>query len=218
MHTLPGMVVFDLDGTLVDSLRATFQALDAALSPILKRRLEISDLIHHIRRTDTAMLQRLAPEEEYPDALRRYLDYYLTHPGCAPLFPCVPAMLQRLAARRTPLAVVTGRGRASLDILAAQADLKALIPVIIAGDDGPLPKPAPDGVLLAAQRLGVDPAGGWMVGDGPDDIRCGKACGMITVATRWCGLIPEAQIAAACPDHVVDTVSRLEELLGLSRP
>jgi HAD superfamily hydrolase (TIGR01549 family) len=209
------MVVFDLDGTLLDSLKTTFMALDHAVSPRRGRPLELKDLVHLLRHTDDEILSMLLPEDSVEAALRDYLDFYRSPEGRIAPFAGIPGLLQDLQAASVPLAVVTGRGRRSLDILLEQSGLSGLLEVVVAADDGFGRKPATDIVEHAAGRLGTGTQGGLMVGDGPDDVRCGRAAGMTTVTTRWCGMIPMEQIEAVKPDHVVETVAELRKLLML---
>ena len=209
------IVVFDLDGTLLDSLKTTFMALDHAVSPRRGRSLEIKDLVHMLRHTDTEILSMLLDEDSVEAAMRDYLDFYRSPAGKIAPFDGIPDLLQDLRAVSVPLAVVTGRGRHSLDILLEQSGLSDLLEVVVAADDGFGRKPATDIVLHAAGRLGVETTGGLMVGDGPDDVRCGRQAGMKTVTTRWCGMIPMEQIDEVKPDHLVETVGELRGLLGL---
>jgi HAD superfamily hydrolase (TIGR01549 family) len=192
------MVVFDLDGTLLDSLKTTFMAL-----------------VHMLRHTDTEILGMLLPQDSVESAMQDYLDFYRLPEGRIAPFDGIPELLKDLHAAAVPLAVVTGRGRRSLDILLEQSGLSDLLEVVVAADDGFGRKPATDIAIYAAGRLGVETQGGLMVGDGPDDVRCGRAAGMTTVTTRWCGLIPMEQIEAVEPDHLVETVAELRKLLGL---
>jgi len=209
------IVVFDLDGTLLDSLKTTFLALDHAVSPRRGRPLEIKDMVHLLRHTDTEILSILLPEDLVAAATRDYLDFYRSPEGGIAPFEGIAELLRDLRAAGFPLAVVTGRGRRSLDILLEQSGLSDLLEVVVAADDGFGRKPATDILHHAAGRLGVKTPGGLMVGDGPDDVRSGRAAGMTTVTTRWCGMIPMEQIEAVEPDHIVDTVEELRRLLGL---
>lgn len=209
------IVVFDLDGTLLDSLKTTFQALDHAVSPRRGRPLEIKDLVHLLRHTDTEILNMLLDESLVEAALQDYLDFYRSPAGHIAPFEGIVDLLRDLRSAGVPLAVVTGRGRRSLDILLEQSGLSDLLEVVVAADDGFGRKPATDIIEHATGRLGIQTQGGLMVGDGPDDVRCGRAAGMTTVTTRWCGLIPMEQIEAVKPDHLVETVGELRGLLGL---
>lgn len=209
------IVVFDLDGTLLDSLKTTFLALDHAVSPRRDRKLALKDLVHLLRHTDTEILGMLLDASLVEAAMQDYLDFYRSPAGRIAPFEGIVGLLRDLRSAGIPLAVVTGRGRRSLDIMLRHSGLSDLLEVVVAADDGFGRKPATDIVEHAAGRLGVAPQGGLMVGDGPDDVRCGRAAGMTTVTTRWCGLIPMEQIEAVEPDHVVETVEELRELLGL---
>ena len=209
------IVVFDLDGTLLDSLKTTFLALDHAVAPRLGRSLEIKDLIPMLRHTDIEILGMLLDDDSFEAAMVDYLNFYRSPAGKIAAFDGIEGVLRDLRSADVPVAIVTGRGRRSLDVLLELSGLSDLIDVVVAADDGFGRKPAVDIVRHAASRLGVGTPGGLMVGDGPDDVRCGRQAKMTTVTTRWCGLIPMEQIDEAQPDHVVETVGELRELMDL---
>jgi HAD superfamily hydrolase (TIGR01549 family) len=209
------IVVFDLDGTLLDSLMTTFLALDHAAAPRLGRPLRLEDIVPMLRHTDAEILKMLLDEESLEAAMADYLDFYRSPAGRIEPFDGIEDLLRHLRSVPVPVAVVTNRGRLSLDVLLEQSGLADLLPVVVAADDGFGRKPEVEIVRHAAGRLGVGTAGGLMVGDGPDDVRCGRAAGMITVTTRWCGLIPMEQIEAARPDHLVESVGEFRGLMGL---
>lgn len=83
---------------------------------------------------------------------------------------------------------------------------------LIGFEDTKVHKPKPDPVLLAAERLGVDPAACVYVGDSPHDMAAGKAGGMLTVAALW-GPFPE-RVLEPCPDYSLNSLSELPNLLG----
>jgi HAD superfamily hydrolase (TIGR01549 family) len=209
------IVVFDLDGTLLDSLRTTFLALDHAAAPRMGRPLCLEDIVPMLRHTDAEILGMLLDPADLETTMADYLDFYRSPAGRIGPFEGIEELLRDLRSAGVPVAVVTNRGRLSLDVLLEQSGLADLLPVAVAADDGFGRKPEVEIVRHAAGRLGAEVAGGLMVGDGPDDVRCGRRAGMTTVTTRWCGLIPLEQIQAVRPDHIVETVTELRELLKI---
>ncbi len=209
------IVVFDLDGTLLDSLMTTFRALYHAVAPRLGRPLRLEDIVPMLRHTDAEILGMLLDPVDLDAAMADYLDFYRSPQGKIAPFDGIVELLRDLRSVPVPVAVVTNRGRLSLDVLLEQSGLADLLPVVVAADDGFGRKPEVEIVRHAAGRLEVEASGGLMVGDGPDDVRCGRRAGMTTITTRWCGLIPLEQIEAVGPDHLVETVQELRPLLNL---
>jgi pyrophosphatase PpaX len=87
-----------------------------------------------------------------------------------------------------------------------------LFETVVGGDETELQKPNPEPLLLAAERLGAEPADTAYVGDSPFDIRAAKAAGMFAVAVTWGRIHDRAKLEAEEPDVIVDSP---EELLGV---
>jgi pyrophosphatase PpaX len=94
----------------------------------------------------------------------------------------------------------------------ARVPIAHLFETVVGGDETERQKPDPEPLLLAAKRLGADPAQTAYVGDSPFDIRAAKAAGMFAVAVTWGRIHDTAKLEAEAPDAVVHTA---EELLGV---
>jgi HAD superfamily hydrolase (TIGR01549 family) len=209
------LVVFDLDGTILNSLPATFNALRAVISPRIGREVEIKDMVHLINNTDLEILREMAGIDGYQDCLAEYLEHYRNHQDDLQPFPGVIELVEELVRNDVPVAILTGRARLTTDLLFELHGLKDLVKIVIAADDGPARKPAPDGIFEIAKELGVEHKGGLIIGDGPADVKAGRAASMVTIATRWCGLIPMEQITRVDPDYIVETIDELSALLSI---
>lgn len=209
-------ILFDLDGTLVDSaadiraaLEDAFRALGLDLGERLGSLVDGSSL--------ESIFEREVPEGG-PAELALFTAAYRTSyardlTGRTRLFPGVRELLDRLALDepRLPLGVATSKrsdtARAVLDALGVAHRFE-----VVRGTGGTaLPeKPAPDLLLAVARELGAAPAHSVMVGDTPRDVHAGHRAGMRTVAVTW-GMAARADLEAADPHHVVE---RVEDLLG----
>jgi phosphoglycolate phosphatase len=188
----PPAFLFDLDGTLCDTLldiaasanhvRATFDLPAAELATV---RAAIGDGARTMIRR---VLADLRPDEPMLDeAMRRYGEHHLRQ--CTvhvTPYPGVREHLERLRAAGHALGVVTNKHeRPSLAIL-RHLGLDELLPVVIGGDTLPVKKPDPAPLRHALERLGAAPdggtiGGGTMVGDGLQDLRAGRAAGLRTI-------------------------------------
>lgn len=184
-------VLFDLDGTLLDSFEQYRRALVAALadfgfpSPSLAR----------IRQTmglpglDTILTLGVPPEQMRAVWLRwaewdgRLAD--LVHP-----FPGVVPLLARLRAADYRLGIVTSRRKITLDAIPAAVDLLPYVDLLVTRDDTAEGKPHPAPVLHAFERLGLPPSQGVYVGDASFDVEAGQRAGCLTVLSTW-----------ACPER-----------------
>jgi len=181
-------LVFDLDGTLVDSageiataLARTFEGL--GLEPIARARVE--QLIGKGVRVlvERALAIRGAAGIDVDDAVARFESHYAETVGTgATLFPGVSEGLGLLEARGMPMAVVTNKPRYFTLQLLERLGIARYFRAVIAGDDGLAKKPAPDMLRAAARELGVPPALALMIGDSDNDTVAARAAG----CPVWC--------------------------------
>jgi len=122
-------------------------------------------------------------------------------------------VLERLREGGRRLGIVTAKGRSTIELAFARVPLAHLFEAVVGGDETERHKPHPEPLLLAAQRLGVDPADTAYVGDSPFDIRAAKAAGMHAVGVTWGRIHDRARLEAEAPDAVVDSAEELLEHL-----
>ena len=186
-------ILFDLDGTLVDSAPDLIAALNRLRQRLGLPETESAPLREVAGRGAVAILKTGLPEKN--DAEREafrtgFLDDYQAH--CwqhSYAFDGVPEILDRIEDQALVWGVVTNKLKRLAAPLVEQAGWHARCSVLIAGDSTPNPKPAPDPVLAACETLGVEPTQTLFVGDDHRDILAGRAAGCRTVAALW-GYIP----------------------------
>ncbi len=132
------------------------------------------------------------------------------------LVPGVDEMLAKIKGRY-PMAIVSARDEKSTQRFLQQFDLCKYFDEIITGLSAPHTKPYPDPILLAAKRMGVDPAQCVMIGDTTVDIRAGKAAGAQAVGVL-CGFGEEAELRQLGADLILKSTSDLAELLDSKNP
>jgi len=206
-------VLFDLDGTLIDSFALIAASYRHAARTVLDRTLTEEEVVARWGEPLVVRAAHLAPHrtEEFVAA---YTAYYDAHhdPLCRP-FPGVPQMLAALASRGCRLAVVTSKRRRSTRQALERCGLASWIEAAVCAEDVRVPKPAPDPVVEALQRLRVTPSEAWMVGDAAFDILAARGAGVWSVAAMWGAREREALLAArpdyevACPGDLVSLVA-----------
>ncbi len=208
----PSALVFDLDGTLVDSREDIASAANAALARLHLRPLAFEAVLPMIGDGASALVTRaLAAAGGRPEdlavALGAFREHYLAH-------PCAHTRLLPGASRALglglPAAVVTNKPRDVTELVLRGLGVRDALAVVRGGGDHPL-KPAPDGVLSALAELGVRPREAWMIGDGPQDVLAGRAAGCATVAVP--GIAEQAHVLAARPDHVARDLDEVCDLV-----
>lgn len=202
-------IVFDLDGTLIDSRKDIAQSCNYVLQQAGRPPLAEETIAGFVGDGARALLERAfgvtTPEEEIDQYLAVFLDYYTSNPVVHTTFmPGAKELLEALDGR--PLGLCTNKPRASTDAVLAGLDLTRTFGSVVAGDDTEEKKPHPAPLFKIAKDLGMDPERMIMVGDGPQDIGAGKAVGCITVGIRG-GLLPLERLMESNPDHLLDTLS-----------
>ncbi len=188
------LVIFDVDGTLVDSQAEIVAAMTAAFAaeglvlPDRKRLLSIVGLS-----LDVAML-RLCPDlppDRHARLVQGYKDAYMHLRGSdgkgelSPLYPGARAALDTLAGQdHTLLAVATGKSRRGLDKILERHGLRGMFHSEQVADDHPS-KPNPSMILTALNETGADARAAVMIGDTTFDMDMGRAAGVHTIGVSW---------------------------------
>ena len=216
-------LLFDLDGTLVDSHHEICLALDKALRElghVLER-----EVVHAL--VDGAPLEviwdklhhgvSLPPVEEFARFVASYRSHYMLDLGHATaLFPHVVDTLEALRTRRADLrmAVVSNKGAQTVGPLLHKMQIAPFFQLALGAGGTPLaPKPAPDLLVHAMRELACEPSECAMIGDTIMDIEAGRRAGVTTIALSH-GMGPRAQLLAAGADHVIDGFAELPALLA----
>ncbi|HKV43696.1 MAG TPA: HAD-IA family hydrolase [bacterium] len=207
-------VLFDLDGTLLDSAELILAAFQATVRAHLHREIPRAEVFDMWSRPIRERFHVLAPDRDElltQDYLRRYL---ALHDRYARLFPGIPGLLETLKQSGFAMGIVTSKRRSTAMASVASFRLNRWCPVVVVDEDVRRHKPDPESVRLAAARLDVPTATSLMVGDSPLDIAAGHAAGAGTAAALW-GTVDAPQLLAASPDH---RLTRPDDLLSFCRP
>jgi len=208
----PAALLFDLDGTLVDSKRDIADAVCAALKDVGRAPLPVEAIVPMIGDGARALVTRALGTDAADTALlERTLSCFQRAYAAR---PCVHTTLMPGAREALsialPRAVVTNKPRAITELVLESLGIAGAFSAIYAGGDGPL-KPAPDGVIAAANALGVPVSQAWLVGDGPQDVLAGRAAGCFTVVVP--GIAERSRVLEARPDVVLASLGELPALV-----
>lgn len=196
-------LLFDLDGTLVDSLPDIAASVNHVRVAYGLAALPVAEVAGMVGDGQNRLLQRALPgipAAEHARAEALYRGHHLEQ--CTHLvrpFEGVVAHLQRWHAQGVPMAVVTNKAGVFAGRILDTLGLRPYLPVLIDGDDENERKPSPTPCLRALRQLGAPAGRGTMIGDGLQDLRAGKAAGLRTLAVLF-GYRDEAVLRAEGAD------------------
>lgn len=185
----PRAALFDLDGTLLDSAPDMLATTNAMRAERGRPPMLLADIRPHVSRGARAMIgaafddvDRAVRETWIPEFLSRYRDELGRHGGP---FDGVEDLLQALEDAGVPWGIVTNKPEALAVLLMPMLGWDVRCAVLLGGDSLPARKPDPMQLLVAAERLGIDPRDCAYVGDDERDIVAARAAGMPSVVALW---------------------------------
>ena len=210
-------VLFDLDGTLVDSAEDLRHALNIILAERGLRTLDLPEVKSMIGDGAAKLVERgLAATggdlAGHADALRDFLAIYEANAADATRpYPGTIETLEALRANRLPLAVVTNKPEAATALVLEALGLASFFDVVVGGDTLPQRKPHPAPILHALAALGMTPGAAVMIGDNHHDVKAAKAAGTGAIAVTYgYSHLPHAELGA---DRLIDNLKELLPLL-----
>lgn len=205
-------VLFDIDGTLIDTVNLIVDALDytyrkhlgIALPREEIRRLIGLPLSVQMRYLDDRVSHH--PPHEVMEADE--MAYYAAHRDRERVIAEAVEAVRVAYRKGYATALVTSKNRAELSLSLPKLALDSFVDTIVTADDTERHKPAPDPVLKALERLGVAPEQAIYIGDTVFDVSCGRAAGTQVGVVAWGAHLPE-DLRAAQPDYYFETPADL---------
>ncbi len=208
-------VLFDLDGTLIDSVRLI---LDSYHHTLATHGLPPRTDEEWLAGVGTPLTAQFAAWRDDPETLKAliatYREYNLTHHDrMVTVYPGVVDVVCALKEDGISTGLVTSKNRAGAVRGLTLAQLEAMMDVLVCADEVENPKPHPEPVEKAVRLLSADPQATVYVGDSVHDMLAGRAAGVRTAAALW-GPFGRSHLEGAQPDYWLE---RPEELLTLVR-
>jgi pyrophosphatase PpaX len=206
------VVLFDLDGTVIDSGAIILASMRHAAKEVLGAEPPDEELMAAVGGPGLeAQMEALAP-----DRVEELVTVYRAHnePLHEGLVCCagIDDVLVRLKDEGRRLGIVTAKRRKTVELAFAQVPLAHLFEIVVGGDETERHKPDPAPLLFALERMDADPSEAAYVGDAPFDVRAAKAAGLFSVAVDWGGIHARERLEAENPDALVGTP---EDLYGV---
>jgi len=207
------VVLFDLDGTLIDSGPIILESMQHAVRTVLGREIPRDELGLTIGGQGIVAQMEAIDAEHAVELLEAYKEHNDGLHDTLEAFDGLLAILPGLRAEGRKLGIVTAKRHRTVSLaLDRFPQLRDDFDVVVAHEDTEGHKPDPEPVLYAIERLGSTPGEAAYVGDSPFDIRAAKSAGAFAVAVSWGGIHPDERLLAEEPDAFVRSP---EELLGV---
>jgi pyrophosphatase PpaX len=207
------VVLFDLDGTVVDSGAIILASMRHATREVLGLEAGDAELLQAVGGPGLeAQMAAFAPDQ-VDELVRVYRAH--NEPLHDELEACegMEDVILRLHGGGTRLGIVTAKRRSTVELAFRRLHVGHLFETVVGGDETERHKPDPEPLLEAARRLGVDPVDCAYVGDSPFDIRAAKAAHMYSVAVTWGRIHDRTLLEAEQPAAIVDTADELYDTL-----
>jgi pyrophosphatase PpaX len=180
------VVLFDLDGTLVDSADAILASFHHATESVLGCRFPAEIILAHVGGGNLEQqLARLAPPERIDELVRVYRSHNNALYASLSCFGGVIGALEQLQREGRQLGVVSAKPRATVELALHGAALDRYFDVVVGSDETEKFKPDPEPLLLGLSRLGAAVEDAAYVGDSPFDMKAARAAGLYAVGVTW---------------------------------
>jgi pyrophosphatase PpaX len=210
-----GAYLFDLDGTLIDSIDLIFRAYRHTA----ERHLSITPPDSVWREgLGTPLRQQLSVVSEDPELIEAmvatYREYHFAHhEESVKAYPNVVEVIAALSGRGARLGVVTSKLRSGAERGLVAAGLVDFFHTIVSADEVRRAKPHPEPVLTALERLGMDAGDAVFIGDSPHDMAAGREAGVTTAGVLW-GPFAREELTLAQADFLLESPG---EILAIMR-
>jgi phosphoglycolate phosphatase len=221
---LPETIVFDLDGTLVDTAPDLTAALNAVMHSLGRPQVPLEDVRHMVGRGARYLIERAmertgaaASDNEIRDLVQRFIAHYDANIAVASRpFEHAETVVTGLRDRGHKLGICTNKPEALSFKLMNELQLRALFPVILGADSRPYKKPDPRHLFDTIEGLGGSPESAVLIGDSETDVKTARAANVpVIVVSFGYTEIPPHDLGA---DAVIDHFDALEQALkGLAR-
>ena len=207
-------VVFDLDGTVVDSVELIIVSFQHAIREVLGREVSREESVAWVGRPLREQMEMFSPEhaEELVEVYREF--NHREHDRMLRLYDGIRQLLEDLRAAQVKVGLVTSKSRHTTQMAFDLTGIEGYFEASVCADESAGNKPSPAPILACLEQLGVGSESAAYIGDSPADIQAARAAGVAAIAVSW-GVFTAERLAAEKPDLLVHTIPELEERLGI---
>jgi pyrophosphatase PpaX len=206
-------VLFDLDGTLIDSGAMILASFRHATQTVLAREIPDEELAGFVGGGHITEHMKALDPTRAEELVRAYREHNEPLHDDLEAFEGVDDVLAQLRREGRRLGIVTAKRRRTVDLAFAVLPIERFFDVVVTTESTERSKPAPDPVLFALAKLGATADEAAFVGDSPYDVAAGKAAGVFTVGVAWGGLHPEQSLLDEGADVIVHSPRELLDVV-----
>ncbi len=205
-------IIFDLDGTIADTLPLCINAFRMAIEPLIEKELTDEEIIATFGPSEEGTIMALAPEH-YDRGLEAYLQFYeILHIHCPVPFAGITELFDYLQHHNVRLAMVTGKGEKSTAISLDQFNMQHYFSIIETGSPkGPVKAECINRVLQQWNDLDKNEV--LYVGDTPSDIIASRKAGIRIVSAAWAATADTEKLLSLQPDALFYSIDELSAWL-----
>jgi pyrophosphatase PpaX len=207
-------VIFDLDGTIVDSVELIIVSFQHAIREVLGREISREESIVWVGRPLREQMELFSPEhaEELVTVYREF--NHREHDRMLKLYEGILDLLDGLLRAGVKVGLVTSKSRYTTQMAFDLTGIESYFDATVCADESAGNKPSPEPILACLKRLRVAPAEAAYVGDSPSDIQAARAARVHAIGVTW-GVFDTATLEAEKPDTLVHTIPELAAVLGV---
>ncbi len=205
-------ILFDFDGTLLDTNELIVEALNASALKFRGKEIGPKELDGILGKPLAVQMKEL-DEEHWEEMDAYYRSYYRERRDAyTKEFNGIRDMLDELKALGLTMGIVSNKGTAGIAHGLTIFDMKKYFNSAISADDVENKKPDPEGIFKALKELDGLPEKTLFIGDSGHDIECGKNAGTRTILVGWT-ILDRNRLMKTCPDHVVETPAEIVDIV-----
>jgi phosphoglycolate phosphatase/pyrophosphatase PpaX len=205
-------VIFDMDGTIADTLPLCVEACRRAVEPFLMRPIADEEILATFGPSEEGSIQKLIPGNA-DEGVKRYVEQYrlLHHSMCPQPFDGIRELLDDLKTKNIRLALVTGKGLKSLRVTLEILDLEHVFDAIETGS--PYGPSKPEGLRNVLRKLNLQPQNTVYIGDAPSDIAATRQVSIPIFSAAWASTAELEKLQAGQPDQILFSITELRSCL-----
>ncbi|MBD0379888.1 HAD family hydrolase [Paenibacillus sedimenti] len=204
-------IIFDLDGTIGNTLPLCIAAFKKSIEPLAGRSLSDQEIIATFGPSEEGTVQALIPDY-YEQGVEDYLKHYRDlHMMCEAPFDGIVEVIEFAKNKNVRLAMVTGKGERSTEVTLEVFGLRSYFDIIETGS--PLGPRKVQGIAKVVEHLGIAPEECIYVGDTPSDILSSREAKIPVIAAAWAETADKEQLLALKPDALFTTVEEFKRYI-----